>query len=188
MKRFTKIGTASRTVGDRFKHKILIKRYQTEDGLKHEFTTFGGEGTRSGAVIAITPDHKVVTCYQFRAGPERWMYELPGGNFNDGEAPETAALRELREETGYVPGKVEYLGESCRGGYINTVWHYYLATDCVVADDGAMLDEEESDQGVEVRLISIAELIDNAKHDQMTDPHAVLMAYDKLQELKGHKV
>jgi len=38
-----------------------------------------------------------------------------------------------------------------------------------------------------VRLISIDEFIDNAMHDRMTDPHAVLMAYDRLQKMKEGK-
>jgi len=160
-----------------------VKKFKTEDGLEHEFTTIGKEGARAGAVIAITPDNQVVIAYQFRAGPERWMYDLPGGGFNEDETPQSAALRELREETGYVPGAIEYLGESCRDAYNNAVWHYFLATNCVLAEERE-LDEEEQKQGVEVRLISVAQLLAYAKADKMTDPHAVLMAYDTLKALQ----
>lgn len=184
MKQFVRIEpTTIQEVGDKFKRQVAIKRFRTEDGLEHEFTTTGKEGQRCGAVIAVTAGKQVVVMYQFRGGPERWMYDIPGGGFGEDEDAQTAALRELKEETGYEPGQVEFLGTSSRDSLSNVTWYYYLATDCTLGQ-GARHDQEESDQGAEARLISIDELIENAKKDQMTDPHAVLMAYDRLTELK----
>jgi len=183
MKKFTRTETIRQTVGLRFKHDIVIKKFRTEDGLEHEFTTWGNEGGRAGAVLALTPDKQVVTVRQFRAGPERWMYDIPGGGFEKGEDPEAGARRELAEETGYRPGSMTFLGTSSRDGYCNMTWYFYLATDCVPLEQGAVLDAEELEQGAETQLISIAQLIANAKTDKMSDPHAVLMAYDTLKEL-----
>jgi 8-oxo-dGTP pyrophosphatase MutT (NUDIX family) len=184
MRKFKRVEpTEQQTFGMKYKWTALIKNFQTEDGTTHEFTTIGADGERAGAVVALTPDKQVITLLQFRAGPERWMYELPGGGFYEKEDAEAAALRELAEETGYKPGTVEFLGNSCRDAYSNTTWYYYLALNCQPSDSGQNLDKEEDEQGAEMRLISIPELIKYAKHDQMTDPHAVLMAYDKLMEL-----
>ena len=183
MKKFTRTDTIRQPVGLRFKYTVTVKRFRTEDGLEHEFTTWH-EGLQYAGVIALTSDKRVITVHQFRAGPERWMYEITGGAIEDGESVEAGALRELREESGYVPKHLEYLGESCRDGYSNGVWHYFLATGCELSPDGWHLDKTETDQGVEVKLISIAEFVDNAKHDRMTDPVAVLMAYDKLKEIQ----
>lgn len=184
MKRFTRIEpTTTQTFGLKYQWTAVIKKFKTEDGIEHEFTTYNEEGARGGAVIALTPDNKVVTTFEFRAGPEYWMYELPGGELNQGEDPEAGALRELREETGYRPGKVEFLGTTYGDAYTNFRRHYYLATDCMPGD--RQLDGEEEAQGAEVRLISIEELIDNAKCDKMTDSTAVLMAYEKLIELSN---
>ena len=186
MKKFTRIEpTTTQTYGVRFKRTALVKRFRTDDGIEHEFTTEGAEDSHAGAVIALTPGNQVITAYQFRAGPERWMYDVPGGTFNDGEDAKVAALRELKEETGYEPKRVEFLGTSCRSGYFNITWHYFMATGCTLSASGLDQDEEEQDQGAEVRLISIADLIRYAKEDKMTDPHAVLMAYDKLMQLAG---
>ena len=183
MKQFTRIETIVQPVGKRFRKEVVIKRFKTEDGLTHEFTTWNREGARVGTVIAITPDKKVIVSYQFRGGPERWMYEIPGGGLEAGEDPQAGAMRELREETGYEPGHVEFLGTSCRDSLNNATWYYYLATDCKQLPQGRELDKEEREQGAELRLISIAELLDNAKRDYMTDTAAVLMAYDKLKEM-----
>lgn len=185
MKRFTRVEpTLPQEFGDRFKFHAVVKHFKTDDGLSHEFTTIGGEGEHAGAVIALTPGNQVVVSYQFRAGPERWLYEIPGGEFNEGEDFEAAARRELLEETGYEPGEITYLGDSSRGAYINTMWHYYIATNCRLSASGTMHDETEHAQGLETRLISISDLIKNAKNNGMSDPHAVLMAYESLKQLE----
>ncbi len=188
MKQFTRIEpTTVQPVGGRYKKTVVVKNFRDDEGTQHEFTTFGAEGDRNGSVVAITPDKEVITTYQFRSGPERWMYELPGGGFNDGEDEQTAAMRELKEETGYVSDDITYLGASSRDAYVNATWHYFLALNCRLSEDGRELDEEELAQGAEVRLISIEQLIENAKTDQMTDAVAVLMAYEKLKEVSDGK-
>ncbi len=184
MKQFSRIEpTTQQVCGLQYKRTMVVKTFKADDDSVHEFTTWGKEGGRNGGVIALTPDRKVIVTYQFRAGPERWMWEIPGGKFNGGEDEQAAALRELKEETGYEPQHVTLLGKSCRDAYCNMTWYYFLATGCTLSDDGPELDKEERDQGAEARLISIKELIDNAKHDRMTDPEAVLMAYEQLNEL-----
>ena len=144
------------------------------------FATYQLEGARAAGVIALTPDHMVITARQFRHGPERIMDEIAGGGVEDGEEPEAAARRELLEETGYMPGKLEFLGATCRDAYHNGTWFYYLATDCVPSPKGPKDDKKEP---VEVRLLPISTFLRNAKRGDMTDPAAVLMAYDKLRAL-----
>lgn len=185
MKTFTRVEpTDTYKVGGAFKKPMVVKRFRTEDGQEHEFTTEGPEDRHCGAVLALTPDNRVVVSYQFRPGPEAWLYELPGGAFNEGEDFQAAALRELLEETGYESNEVTSLGEHCRGAYINGTWHYYLAQNCRLAADGPKRDELENDQGLETKLISIEVLIYNATHGLMTDPVAVLAAYETLKEIQ----
>jgi len=53
-------------------------------------------------VVALTKDKQLVMVKQFRFGTENLSWEVPGGLMEMGESPEAAAMRELREETGYV--------------------------------------------------------------------------------------
>lgn len=52
-------------------------------------------------VVALTPDDHVVLIRQYRHGVDDVTLEIPGGVVDPGEAPRDAAVRELREETGY---------------------------------------------------------------------------------------
>ena len=63
-----------------------------------------------GAVMMIPitrPGDKLIIIRQFRPPTGRLVYEFPAGLINPGEDPAEAAVRELKEETGYA-GTVEY--------------------------------------------------------------------------------
>src|SRR6476620_5266589 len=54
------------------------------------------------SVLALTKDNKAVFVKQYRHGLGVISTELPGGVVEPGETPEQGAVRELKEETGYV--------------------------------------------------------------------------------------
>ncbi len=55
------------------------------------------------ALIAITEDGRLVLNREFRYPLNAWCIELPAGLVDEGETPSQAAVRELKEETGYEP-------------------------------------------------------------------------------------
>lgn len=64
----------------------------------------------AACVVAFLDGERVLLMHQFRysAGGEIW--EIPAGKLDGGEPPEECASRELVEEAGYSPGKLELLG------------------------------------------------------------------------------
>ena len=53
-------------------------------------------------IVAVNNDNKVLLTSEYRIGPNEVTTNLPAGFIDEGETPEQAALRELREETGFV--------------------------------------------------------------------------------------
>ena len=162
---------------------VVTKTFVMPNGQTAEFGTIWPEGQEFVAVIALTPNKQVIVGRMFRVGPEIVMDEIPGGYVDAGETVEEAGMRELLEETGYTAGSVEYLGKTHKDAYMNATWHFLLATDCTLAGD--YTHEAEAEEHIETQLISIAQLIENAKNDRMTDSVGVLLAYERLKELEA---
>lgn len=74
------------------------------------FTFFLMQGLDWVNVIALTSKEEVILVRQYRHGAEEFQLEIPGGCVEPGEDPAQSALRELKEETGYISSKIEKLG------------------------------------------------------------------------------
>jgi 8-oxo-dGTP pyrophosphatase MutT (NUDIX family) len=62
-------------------------------------------------VIPLTEQNDIVMIQQYRHGIQGVTLEIPGGLVEAGDSPESAAVRELREETGYEGDDVILLGK-----------------------------------------------------------------------------
>jgi len=81
-------------------------------------------------VVALDADDNVLLVRQFRLPTNKALLEIPAGSVNQGEDPADAAARELAEECGYVPGRIERLaGFYSAPGFLTEYLHLYLATD-----------------------------------------------------------
>lgn len=96
----------------------------------------GGEGVREVvshpggvAILPLTDDDEVLLVRQYRYPVGEALLEVPAGKLEKGEEHYPAGLRELEEEAGVIPEKMEYLGGLyVSPGFCTEMIHLYLAT------------------------------------------------------------
>ncbi|CAI6056656.1 NUDIX domain-containing protein [Cohnella sp. JJ-181] len=93
------------------------------------------------AVIAVL-DGKMLVVEQFRKPLERVQVEIPAGKLDAGEEPETAAMRELEEETGYRAKRIRHVRTfSTSPGFADELIYLYFTDE--LEPGQAHLDDEE---------------------------------------------
>jgi len=81
-------------------------------------------------LVALDHERRAVMIRQYRFGVGYSTLETPGGLVDPGEDSRTAAVRELREETGYEAQRWTYLGAVEPNPAIhNHLCHHWLAED-----------------------------------------------------------
>ena len=81
------------------------------------------------AIVAVDEQQHVLLVKQFRLGANRETIEIPAGILEPNEDPLEAVARELREETGYRPVRLESLGGMyVAPGYTTEYIHLYYAS------------------------------------------------------------
>ncbi len=83
-------------------------------------------------LLALDANERLLLVRQYRHATGRWLLELPAGTLDPGESPEQCAERELQEETGYRPKRIERLGGFFTApGFCNEYLHVFLCTDLI---------------------------------------------------------
>lgn len=98
----------------------------------------------SVVLVPVTPEGEIVLVRQYRHAVGRWLWELPAGTTDEGEAVEAAAARECHEEIGLRPRRLTRLGALLpTPGYCDEEMVFFLAEDLYAPAETAALDEDE---------------------------------------------
>lgn len=134
-----------------------------------------------GAVIAaLKDDGNMIMVRQFRKPAEKVMLEVPAGKIDLGEEPAAAAVRELREETGYTAGNIRELTKMYPSvGYSEEVLHLYLCTELEAGVPS--FDENEAIDIEEYPINTLVDMVMNGEIQDGKSQVAILMVKGLLE-------
>jgi ADP-ribose pyrophosphatase len=134
------------------------------------------------AMVAITDDKKIIMEKQYRYASGRAVLEIPAGKIDKGETdPQAAAVRELREETGYSSGSIKLLGKiNTSVAYSEEVIYIYAMTDLTPGQQD--LDEDEALDVIEYPFDEVYAMAAGGELIDAKTVAALLMAKEQLGE------
>ncbi len=147
--------------------KLRIDTVRTADG--RQSTREIVEHADCIAVVAVDAEDDVLLVRQYRKPLEKELLEIPAGGIDDGEDAGAAVIREMQEETGFCPQRVERLcGFYSSPGYCNEYLHLYLASDLV---PGRLYAEDTA--GIEVVPVPLAQIPALIKSGKIEDAKSI---------------
>jgi len=170
--------TGFRHLGDRVVHqgyiwKVAVGEFESPDGER-----FTRDIVRSPGAVAAVPVRAasdgtptVVLVRQYRAPLDRAILEIPAGMRDIPDEPtELTAERELVEEVGLRPGRLEHLTDFFPSvGMTDAVLAVYLATDLVEVGSETHGPEEDHMEVVEMPLVEAVAMVERGEiHDAKT--------------------
>jgi ADP-ribose pyrophosphatase len=125
----------------------------------------GGAGA-----LPLFADGRVALVSQYRHPARAELLEIPAGRIEPGEDPELCARREVEQETGFRPGRIERLsGFYSTPGFCEEILHVFLATD--LTPTRQQLDHDEV---VEVHFLQLEEAVRMVHQGEIVDSKTII--------------
>ncbi len=122
-------------------------------------------------ILAFDDEGRIAFVRQWRSATGRALLELPAGGVDPGETPEQAAARELQEEVGLKPGKLEPLhGFWVAPGWATEYLHGFVARDCERSSLPA-----DTDERIEVRYLTLGEAMALIEEGEIEDAKTIIL-------------
>ncbi len=88
--------------------------------------------SNTALVVPVLDDGRLILERQYRYTVDKYLYEFPAGHIEKGESPAKAIARELEEESGYRPKKVNLMFKAYPvPGSKTELGHYFVGTGLV---------------------------------------------------------
>lgn len=120
---------------------VSVEKLRYAGGREHDLDFVRHPG--AAAVVAVDAAGRICLVRQYRHGVGDFLWEIPAGKLDPGEAPQACAVRELAEETGVSAQRWDTLGCFLPApGIFTEIIHLYLARDLNVGRSTPDADEE----------------------------------------------
>lgn len=168
---------SSETVFEGRVFTCLVKDVELADGSRSQREIVKHNG--GACILPVDADMNAYVVRQFRSPFEKVLMEVPAGKLEIGEDPRECAIRELREETGFVAGSVTDLGKMvCSPGYCSEVIGMYLATD--LKYEGIKLDQGEFLNVEKIPFGDLLKMVDNNEIEDAKTQICILKSARRL--------
>ena len=132
-------------------------------------------------VIAMDQQQQVCLIKQFRHAANGWIWEFPAGLLESFEDPETAAFRELKEETGCSTESLVSLGSTLTTpGFCTERLHIFLADDVTHGEAAP-----EHHEFIETHWLPLDSVNQMAADGDIDDAKTIVALYRLNQYLKS---
>lgn len=138
----------------------------------------------ASAVVPVTPGGAFLLVRQYRKPNEMVSIEIPAGKLDSGEDPESCAIRELEEETGFRAAGVEKLfSMQSTPGFSDEIIHVYLATDLKPGKPNP-----DEDEFITAFPVSVPDALSMIRDGRITDGKTIAGLYAALDRMGKMKL
>jgi ADP-ribose diphosphatase len=150
-----------------------VDRVQFPDGSVGELEIIRHSGASAVVPFLSDPagdDPHLLLIKQYRYAANGYLYEIPAGRLDPGEAPEACARRELREETGCSAERVDFLITMyTTPGFTDERIHLFMATGLTPGETG-----HESDEFLTVEPVPLSRALEMIRDGVIQDGKTAL--------------
>ena len=159
-----------------FKGKVIdVRRDDVEISNGHKSIREVVEHSGGVTILAVKDNGNVLFVRQFRYPIKNESLELPAGKLEQNENPDSAAPRELEEETGFIADKWTNLGYIYTSiGFCDEKLYLYLAQNLTFKKQDP--DDDEIIECEEYPMSQVLEMIDNGTINDSKTICAILRA------------